>query len=76
MGFILDVDVTVEAGEGRPMHRLLERLQVDLERTPLAALPVATNAIFGSVGPDGVDQKAAEGQGEANEEANLLQGVI
>jgi hypothetical protein len=49
MGFILDVAMAVEAGEGRPMSRVCETLYVDPEGALFAAFLVAMDASLGSV---------------------------
>ena len=51
MGFILDVAMAVEAGEGRPVSRVFETLYVNLKGALFAPYLVTTNTILWSVGP-------------------------
>jgi hypothetical protein len=76
MGFILNAPMAVEAGEGRPVSRAIERLDVNLKVALLAALLVTTDAIFGTIGREGVDGRTTDKQRASDEGDNHLAKVV
>jgi hypothetical protein len=70
MGIILDVAMAVEAGEGFPVSRALEILDVNLKGALYAALPVTTNAVLGGVCPKVIYRRTTDKQRTPNEGDN------
>jgi hypothetical protein len=73
MGFIVDGEVTVEAGEGRTVSRMLEFFHIHLKGALLAALLVTTDTILRSVCLGEAAQKTADRQSAPQKEPNSPQ---